>query len=329
MREPTLSRRSVVVLAAIVLALLGSGVAAAYLRQETRQVSVDDAVAAFRSTSSTPQTEKGLAPGAAPAPTSEAAVTTSVDAPPAPPGTALAGSVPPPTPTQPAKVAPSPAAQTSSSATPTPAATAAAPPSTEEGVYTFNTEGYESTNALGGARHDYPAETAVTLRRTDCGWTQRWQPLQERWDETALCHTDQGMDVRRFTTHHEFFQRSQEQAFDCPEGSNVHRWNAPPGATWTWRCTAGSSAIDTVVTVEGTEPLDLGGETVDVVRIRYESKMTGANRGTQVQERWLRPGDGLNVRIHTDIDTETDSPFGAVHYEEHYTITMASLHPRR
>lgn len=135
--------------------------------------------------------------------------------------------------------------------------------------------------------------------------------------------------MRTFTTYHEFFQRSQEQRFDCPPGADVHRPGAPAGATWAWRCTSGPSAIETVVTVVGEETLDVGGTPVQAIRARYESTMTGANRGTQRQERWMRASDGMNLRIRTDIDAEADSPFGAVRYEEHYTITMTSLHPRR
>jgi hypothetical protein len=315
----------------VIAALLLSGVGAVYLRQGPREVTVDDAVAAFRSSSSSSST-------------------TATDGSTAPTGTPVAGAAPEPTPAsadagRPATpttssatsaAAPPPSSgrtATAASAPPAPASPSPAPapppaPQLEEGVYTFTTEGYEATNALGGARHDYPRETPVTLRRTECGWTQRWQPLAERWDESLLCPSGDDVDVRRFTTFHEFFQRSQQQQFDCPPGSAVVRRGAPAGATWSWRCTAGASAIDTVVTIVGPEPVVVEGQEVPAVRVHYESTMTGANRGTQKQDRWIRD-DGMNLRIQTDIDTEADSPFGAVHYEEHYVITIASLRPRR
>ena len=311
------------VLSLVVAALLGSGLGSVYLRQGPKEVTVDDAVAAFRSASPAPSTtvaEAAVEPAGAPgAPAPDAAVS--------PPATAVAA-------TGTASGVP---ATPSSGAAPAGSTTTSPAPSTqaggdgeriEEGVYTYATEGFEATNALGGARHDYPKETPVTMRRSDCGWTQRWQPLAERWDESALCRTDAGTDVRRFTTYHEFFQRSQQQQFDCPPGSVVQKRDAQPGATWSWRCTAGASAIDTVVTVVGPEPVTVEGVEIPAVRVHYESTMTGANRGTQKQDRWIR-GDGMNLRIKTDIDTEADSPFGAVHYEEHYVITIVSLSPRR
>jgi hypothetical protein len=331
MGDHPLSRRGTVVLALGIATLLVSGAAAAYLRQGPREVTVDDAVAAFRASAATVTTTTTPTSVSAPPPPASAEATEAPD-----PGAPAAPTAPA---TPSATVAP--AGRTTTAPT-TPvtagsggAATDAAPSAPtraepEPGVYTYATQGYEATNALGGARHDYPAETPVTMQPSECGWTQRWQPLRERWDESALCRGADGIDISRFTTYHEFFQRSQQQQFDCPPGSRVHRWDAPAGTTWTWRCTAaGGSAIDSVVTVVGEEELVIGGQPVPTVRVRYESTMTGANRGTQLQERWMRRTDGMNVRIKTDIDTEADSPFGAVHYEEHYTITLASLTPRR
>ena len=335
MGERPLGRRWTVTLSLAIASLLVAGGGTVYLRQDATEVTVDDALAAYRAaaaaqaSSTAPPSSTTTAPAPAtdagqPAPTAAAAP----GEPATPDGTAANASAAPSRPV--AANASAPAAGPVPSPTPPAAASGGQRPQPESGVYPYATEGYEATNALGGARHDYPAETPVTMQPSDCGWTQHWQPLQERWDESALCRGDDGIDISRFTTHHEFFQRSQQQQFDCPAGSRVHRWDAPAGTTWSWRCTAaGGSAIDTVVTVVGDEEIAVGGQAVPVVRVRYESTMTGANRGTQRQERWMRKTDGMNVRIKTDIDTEADSPFGAVHYEEHYTITLASLTPRR
>ena len=308
-------------LAVVTIGLLVSASASAFLRQGATVVTVDDAVSAFRSASpsstSTTSVAAPVAPAAAPT------ESTAVSAPPP------AGLQPSSAKAEPARTTAPAAAQPSAGA---PAATAAAAPSVEEGVYTYATEGYEYTNALGGARHEYPAETPVTLRRLECGgWVQRWQPLAERWDESELC-PDAGGDaiaVRRFTTHHEFFQRSQRQDFTCPPTAHVYRRSAAAGQQWAWECAAGGSGISTTVTFLGVEPLRIAGADRPAAHILYESTLTGANRGTQRQERWLDPETGLNLQIKTDIDTEADSPFGAVHYEEHYVITLSSTEPRR
>src|SRR3712207_8673916 len=41
-----------------------------------------------------------------------------------------------------------------------------------EGVYTYTTTGYEEVDQPHD-RHDYPRQTALTLRHTDCGFVQR------------------------------------------------------------------------------------------------------------------------------------------------------------
>ena len=338
MPDNAISRRGRITLTAVIAALLLAAASSVYLRQDPSEVTVGDAVAAFRSTSQSSPASTSAADGS---PSAGTGPSDGVG----PGGTATTPSSaaePASRPSDQATTAPAAATATTPvtaraaaterasapSAPPSSSASPAAEPELQEGVYTFATEGFEATNALGGARHDYPKETPVTLRRSECGWTQRWQPLRERWDESAMCRTDVGLDVRTFTTYHEFFQKSQQQQFDCPEGSSVFRRDAPAGATWSWRCTAGSSAIDTVVTVVGPEAVVVEGREVPATKVHYESTLTGANRGTQVQDRWIR-SDGLNLRIKTDIDAQSDSPFGVVHYEEHYVTTLAQLEPRR
>ena len=308
-----------------IASLLLTSTTALYLRQGAREVTVDDALARFRE--GTPEAGRsagedgdgGDEGGGGGSTTTTAAAEAAPDAP------ADAGA--------PAASA-TPAGATAERSRPAQAATGGAGPRgltpAEEGVYVYATQGFESTNALGGARHDYPAETAATLRRSACGgYVFRWEPLRERWDESELCPEGEGVSIRRFTPYHEFFQRGQQQDFHCPVNSHVFRPNATPGATWTWHCSTSNGAIDSVVTFIGFEPVVVKGREVRTARLLYESKMTGSNRGTQRQERWLDAATGMNVRIKTDIDAETDSPFGAVRYEEHYTITLTSMTPRR
>ena len=292
----------------------------AYLRQGASVVTVDDALRDFRAAAS--QGDAGVDPVA----TAEGdaagggqVVAAAQAQEPAAPGLSTTAS------------APVMAASTQAGG-PAPAGPAVAVASRRvaaEGVYVYDTDGHEETDAVGGARHDYPKQTAVTVRHNDCGaFVMRWQPLGERWDESDLCADDGGVAIRRFSTFHEFFQQRQQNDFRCPPGTHVFRWAAAAGATWSWECTDGASVFATTVTHMGVEDLSIGGQTVRAVHMRYDSKMTGANRGIQTQERWLDPDTGLLYKMRTDIDTEADSPFGAVNYQEHYTITLASLSPR-
>ncbi len=55
------------------------------------------------------------------------------------------------------------------------------------GLYLYATDGFESTDALVGSRHDYPAQTYITIQPGGCGTLVRWQALEERWDEWDFC----------------------------------------------------------------------------------------------------------------------------------------------
>src|SRR5688572_23871693 len=68
----------------------------------------------------------------------------------------------------------------------------------EEGVYVYATDGYEETDALSGQRHDYPAQTTMTVSKQGCGYRWRWQPLKERWEESDGCRTSAGYVLERF-----------------------------------------------------------------------------------------------------------------------------------
>lgn len=313
-----LTRKSRTFLTIAVVVLLVAGGSAVWLRQGANEVTIDDALADFRAGDSGSASAGGAtttAPRSGPAPAADPSVQQ---------GAAGSGATGPP---QAAPVA-QPAGQ--QGAQPQAAATETAqrrPP--DAGVYTFDTEGFEETNALGGARHDYPKQTAWVVRHTECGWTERWQPLRERYDEALLCDEPAGVGIRRFTTYHEFFQRGLTSVYDCPPGNLVRPWAAQPGHRWTWKCEGKDGAVTSNSIFVGKQPLTIGGEVIEAEYAKYDSQTTGANRGTLRQERWFHPTTGMLLQMKVDVRTNSDSPFGAVDYREQYRITLTSLTPGR
>ena len=303
-------RRRTVLSVAIAL-LLVAGVGAVWLRQGAKEVTIDDALADFRAGSAT----------GSPTTTADASAATTPTTGAGPGGAATPAPSSPGANAQP--VSAQPAAQPSGPAVPT---TRQLP---DPGVYTFDTEGFEETNALGGARHDYPKQTAYVIRHTECGWTERWQPLRERYDEALLCHEPTGVAMRRFTTYHEFFQRGLTSVYDCPPGNLVRPWDAQPGHRWTWKCEGKDGAVTSNSLFVGRQTLTIGGQAMEAEYAKYESQTTGANRGTLLQERWFHPTTGMLLQLKVDVRTNSDSPFGAVDYREQYRITLTSLTPRR
>ena len=294
-----------------VVVLLVAGASAVWLRQGANEVTIDDALTDFRANA--PATTKSSV---------AAASETSDAVPSAGPPAGATGVTPAAAPT-----AATPTGANASPQQPPPASPPRHMP--DEGVYTFDTEGFEETNALGGARHDYPKQTAWIVRRAECGWTERWQPLRERYDEALLCHEPTGVGIRRFTTHHEFFQRALTSVYDCPAGNLVRPWDLTPGQRWVWKCEGKDGAVTSNSLFVGRQAVTVEGQAIDADYAKYESQTTGANRGTINQERWFHPVTGMLLQMKVDIRTNSDSPFGAVDYREQYRITLTSLTPRR
>jgi hypothetical protein len=201
----------------------------------------------------------------------------------------------------------------------------------EEGVYVYATEGYEETDALSGARHDYPSRTTMTVSRTGSScYVWRWQPLDERWDESEACRRSSGIVLQRFSMYHEFFRRGIREDLTCGADSVVMSSEPKVGRRWTFTCRSDDTTIESKVSVVGFETLEIGGRSVRAVRMRYDTKMTGDNSGTHVQERWLADESGLLLRMTTDVNARVETPVGgSANYVERYRIDLTSTTPSR
>lgn len=294
---PRFFRRNSVRLIGAALALfVVAGIAgAAYLTRGAHEVSVDQAVDDFRTAPKVDITAETPAPSAQPATAKKAKVATGV------------------APAQPSKKAAAPSS-------------AAAFGPVEEGVYVYETQGYEQTDALSGQRHDYPSETSMTFKKDGCGWVTRWQPLSERWEESEFCDTAAGMKMKRYTMYHEFFRRGQREDFACD--GYVHKKADKPGDTWTFACKSPQSTATSKTTVIGYEDLKVDERVVRTIHIRYDITASGANRGKLVQDRWLLDSPRRMVRLVQTADLVTDSPFGPVGYKESLKLDLKSLSPR-
>ncbi len=234
---------------------------------------------------------------------------------------------------------PSDAATASPTATATSSAAATARRSTRKtgttpehpemptGVYVYDTSGYEETDALSGQRHDYPATTTYTTRRAGCHWVSRWQPVEERWDESEACKTAKGITLKRFSMYHEFFNRGIREDFLCGSDALVMPWAQRAGDAWTFHCRSSRSTLDMTVRVIGHEAVQVGNRSVRAVHVRYEGTVHGDDEGTQIQDRWLDASTGWFLRIVSSADVSIVSPIGRADYRERYRIDLTSLTP--
>ena len=291
--------RRILIALGVVIVLVDAGILAARSRDQAKPLSAADAVTRFRSTARTPTT---------PSTTTSLVPVTSTTVRTASPLARSGGRSP---------VAPSAAA-------PPPAPL----PLPAEGVYVYTTTGGERVDILGGAHHDYPGETTITVRHAPCGTDERWQPLRERWDARRLCMTDRGEAVRAVTQHHEFFGRADERTFVCDAGAINNPRDPRPGATWTTVCRSDDAVGTTRVRAVGFEELVIGGARVRTFHFHSVTDVRGSSPGTQEYDDWMVVSTSLLVRRISTTDARAASPIGTAHYQEHYELKLTSLKPR-
>jgi hypothetical protein len=229
--------------------------------------------------------------------------------------------------TAPATTPPRPATTAPARATPSPPTTAAPPVRLPEpGVYTYATTGSDGVDALGGARHQYPATTTITVTPKDCGVVQRWVAAEERWDEMSSCLSGNGVAMTHFTGFHRFFGGDSVDDYVC--AGEPRPVDAAAGTTWTTTCVASDETTVHHGTVVGKQDLMVGGATVPTLHVT-DVEDDGDPTDRQAIDTWYQVGTDLVVRRTSHIATSSSSPVGVVHYDETYQIDLQSLTPQR
>jgi hypothetical protein len=193
------------------------------------------------------------------------------------------------------------------------------------GVYVYATSGRDAVDALSGDHHDYPAITTITVRTSACGVTDRWDILEERWEQWERC-ADQAGEVREpaRSTFDRFFGQAQTDVYACDGDARLV--DAPAGAMWTVRCTQSTATDVYLGTVVGTETRDVGGTPVETVHVHIVVTSATAT-DTRSIDSWYLAGTDLLVAQRGASATSNASMVGTVHYSEIYEIDLTSLLP--
>lgn len=194
------------------------------------------------------------------------------------------------------------------------------------GVYVYATTGRDEVDALNGDHHDYPTTTTITVRTSSCGVSQRWDILEERWEQWERCASGDGVAERARTSYDSFFGRSQTDTYSCT--GDPRPVDAPAGSEWIVQCVQGG-AIDTYTgTVIGPETLLVGATAVETVHVQVV--ITGPEAtDTQSIDSWYQVGADLLIAQQGSSRTSNPSPIGTVHYTEDYEIHLTALQPVR
>lgn len=201
----------------------------------------------------------------------------------------------------------------------------------EPGVYRYRTDG-EGRVDMAGARHTYPEETTITVRHDECGYTTRWRPIAERWEETELCLAADHLAVGAMTSYREFMGQSVHSEMSCDERFYLVPPDPQAGTTWTGRCRDEANDMRTTVHGEvvrrGT--VEAAGERVEALHLRFEAEVTGDSEGYYHVERIVAAETGLLLHASSQTEVTSDGPMGSrVTYREEYTLDLLDQQPGR
>lgn len=196
-----------------------------------------------------------------------------------------------------------------------------------EGVYAYATEGHDEVDILGGNRHTYPDETTITVRQAGCGTIERWDALDERWDERESCHEEGGDTLARVTSYHEFFRHGDERTLVCD--GYTYPSGAQPGDSWTTTCETPNTKAVTALRAVEFEGVEVGGRTVRTLHVRADTVLSGEQKGESHRDVWGSSENGIVLKETAMIESESVQPgFGTVTYTESYEIRLKSLQPK-
>lgn len=198
-----------------------------------------------------------------------------------------------------------------------------------EGVYVYDTKGFEEVSVLGGARHEYPEQTTMTVERTECGADVRWDALEQRWDRWTTCALGRGIELRQFVTYHEFFKQVDSKTYVCPKGAMLRPSSDAAGTKTSGSCDSGEARVVINAKIVATEKVTVGDHALSAVHVRIDEVLTGATRGTRAVDSWYVPDTALLLKRKAVTDVDSKSAFGFTHYREEIEMTLSSLEPRR
>lgn len=199
---------------------------------------------------------------------------------------------------------------------------AASPGRPEDGVYTWDIEGYERAP---GTQRQLPERSHRVINHDGSdAWTEHhiFSEQKEQWFGIKV--SDEGVattDVRNRVVMGPVTV-DKTVVFNPP--MFVNRFPVKVGATWSGEWSGKTSGEYTGKTVERTS-LVIGGERVDVVVTEVRMQMRGEVEGTSFVRSWVAPDYSLVVKQYQ----ETNVTSGPGDYYCEWSGQVTSLHPQQ
>ena len=193
--------------------------------------------------------------------------------------------------------------------------------SPREGVYTWNTEGWESA---AGTRRDLPEETQRIITLQSNGWQTHHYFSDKRENWTWFEVLDDGAAIAKQRNKVTFGPVTNDSTIDFAPPMLVGPRHLEVGQQWSGRWSGKTSGVYTGETFERVE-INIGGEMVETYGIHIHSEMTGEIEGTVDAQVWLSPKYVITVKEHYKQDVKAD----VGRYRSEWNMTLQSVEPRR
>ena len=196
------------------------------------------------------------------------------------------------------------------------------------GVYVYDTDGFERTDALGGATHRYPRASTISVTADPCGLRLRWDVLDGRYTIWRVCTGADGWTQRVRDERHTFFGIGDQTTYRCVE-TPFRPAGDKAGTTFAVACATGDATERGHGLVVGRDVREVGGSAVECAHVRTRTTFRCGTIGTATFDFWLSRATGLPVAVRMMSATTSGSLIGDVHYEEDVSLRLNSLAPRR
>jgi hypothetical protein len=213
-------------------------------------------------------------------------------------------------------------------------------PSPAQGVYELSGRGNEHISFPPNSQHDGSVMPAsVTYLPGGC-WRWHLDYNVAHWEEYDFCPGATGL-VQRANRNSQAWdfgtlQITNLATFSCPANTVVLPDTPMAGKTIRWTCQGTSTAVKGTATarvamrVIASSAVTLGNhQEVAAIHEIQTTTLSGAQKGTVVENWWFSASSGLPLRVDRQIQITTASPLGAIHYSENGSWRMTSLAPRR
>jgi hypothetical protein len=191
----------------------------------------------------------------------------------------------------------------------------------EEGVYSWKVEGYEQAP---GVRRDIPSRSSrVITYEGDSDWVEHHIFSKEKELWFGLGMSREGVYTTRARNYVKMGPVEIDRTVEFDPPVFVSRFPLELGQTWDGSWTGKTSGEYTAKTFEHGK-LTIGGETVEVFGTEVVMNMEGEVSGTVITRSWVAPELRLVVKQYQKSDVKS----GPGEYFSEWSGQLTSLHPK-